>query len=595
MIDDRDPEVELPAADASGRLSLDLRDAGRGVSMRREEDGEAFDLAEVVDQSTVALAVVSLAGTFLSVNSALATLLGTPTEELVGRAASFLRPDEGTSFLEQTASLRSGFEHEVRVRRSVTRPDSSTISVELRTWAVQDRLGRPSALGCQVTDVSQQVAAGAAAVRSHGRLRTIIAESSDLLTIIDTAGRVSYSSPAEQALLGYVKGQRIGADALDIVHPEDRSLVAGLISRHRAQSGRAEVHCRLAHLDGSWRQFEGEVVGPEDGDGSTGVLLTLRDVTDRHRAEAAHRETEQRYRQLVDGSPHAILIEADGHVIYANAAAATLLGLEHPDEHLGRVLIDWVEPASREAFLERRQRALDHVGASAWTESRLVRTDGAVVDVSSVARAVDFLGRRALYVTLWDITEPKRAQAQLAHQAAHDPLTGLPNRAVLLDRLRRNTAQRERRGGGLAVMVVDLDQFKVVNDEFGHAAGDVILVEAAQRLNRAVRPMDIVARLGGDEFVVVCDGVTSEEEVGAIATRIVSAFSSPFDMGGREVDVGASVGVALSTVTAQGQELVALADGAMYRAKQLGRGRWEMADPTEPQEPTDRREPSPTG
>lgn len=171
-------------------------------------------------------------------------------------------------------------------------------------------------------------------------------------------------------------------------------------------------------------------------------------------------------------------------------------------------------------------------------------------------------------------------QARLEHQALHDPLTGLANRLLLLDRIEHAVESATRRPTGAAVLFMDLDYFKSVNDLSGHSAGDRLLFEVARRLQRAVRPTDTIARLGGDEFVVLCEDLEDPvNEAVAVAQRIAGRFAEPFTVGGREISVAASFGVAPVDTGDTGETLLARADHAMYRAKQLGRGRVEVYDP----------------
>jgi diguanylate cyclase (GGDEF)-like protein len=195
-----------------------------------------------------------------------------------------------------------------------------------------------------------------------------------------------------------------------------------------------------------------------------------------------------------------------------------------------------------------------------------------------VARATRFLaggdGAEGAVVAHEDITERRLAEEAAAHLALHDPLTGLPNRRLLRDRLEHALARAAREGLDVAVLYLDLEGFKAVNDEFGHEAGDRLLVAFAGRLRGCLRGSDTAARLGGDEFVLVLEGVRGGGDVLALAERIARALEEPFSVGGTEAALTASMGVALSTHPHERpEELVRLADLAMYRAKREGKGR----------------------
>lgn len=174
--------------------------------------------------------------------------------------------------------------------------------------------------------------------------------------------------------------------------------------------------------------------------------------------------------------------------------------------------------------------------------------------------------------TYFDVTERRRSQATIAHMAHHDALTDLPNRMLFSDRLHSALALA-RRGALMAVHYLDLDNFKPVNDSFGHKAGDILLVDVASRLRAAVRDNDTVARLGGDEFAIVQTGIAAQTDLSALARRIIECFRSPFTVAGRPLVVGVSIGIALAPGDAGGSdELLQKADVALYRCKSGGRG-----------------------
>ena len=189
--------------------------------------------------------------------------------------------------------------------------------------------------------------------------------------------------------------------------------------------------------------------------------------------------------------------------------------------------------------------------------------------------------------TSQDVTDTKRAEeqsglllAELAHQALHDALTGLPNRALLLDRLDQALAQAERSGSAVAVLFLDLDRFKLVNDSRGHAAGDQLLVRVAERLRQVVRPADTVARFGGDEFVMICQDAGMAGHAMHVADRVAEAFQPPFPLGADDMFLNVSIGIAVSDGRTSAAELLRNADAAMYQAKERGRGRCEFFDET---------------
>jgi diguanylate cyclase (GGDEF)-like protein/PAS domain S-box-containing protein len=329
------------------------------------------------------------------------------------------------------------------------------------------------------------------------------------------------------------------------------------------------------HHDGSWRTVEIEGTNRLDDPSINGFVVTCRDITDRERAAAELREAKERFRSAFDHAPIGMaLIAPDGTSMQVNRALAQMLGHEEGDL-VGMSLVALTHANDRAHLLAAMQRSIAGEGPSYRLEHRFLHADGRLVWVTHSGSVVHNDAGEALYFVcqVEDVTERRARGELIAHQAIHDPLTGLPNRLLFVDRLRRSLSHVER-GSHAAVLFLDIDHFKVINDSLGHPAGDRLLVALADRLRAAIRPHDTVARFGGDEFIVLCNGVPDEKVARDLAQRISDAVAKPITLPEGEVFVTASVGIALSDSELDNPEtLLRNADVAMYRAKEEGRAR----------------------
>jgi diguanylate cyclase (GGDEF)-like protein/PAS domain S-box-containing protein len=303
-------------------------------------------------------------------------------------------------------------------------------------------------------------------------------------------------------------------------------------------------------------------------------------------AESALRSSEERFRSLVQHSYDTILVLTENSIIFASPAIEGLIG-RSPEDIIGLDSMTLVHPEERERVaaqivsrLENQDR--DPLVVATPLQFRMQHADGTWRHVE--ANVSDLRDRPAVggYVAnLRDITDRTEAQEALEHQALHDPLTGLPNRALLGDRIAQAILRGQRTDArGPVVMFLDLDRFKLVNDSLGHAAGDKVLVEVAERLKGIMRAADTLARFGGDEFVMLCEQIEDSEALFVVAERVLGALEAPFVLGDKQFRVGGSIGAAMSEgeeLTAD--ELLSDADSAMYLAKTMnGRFRIQIFD-----------------
>jgi diguanylate cyclase (GGDEF)-like protein/PAS domain S-box-containing protein len=306
----------------------------------------------------------------------------------------------------------------------------------------------------------------------------------------------------------------------------------------------------------------------------------------------ARRSAEARFNALIRNTADVIaVVKPDGTVTYVTPTAERIFGFLACDL-IGQRLEELVAFDDRARLREFLAHDLGKHGASAAMEARVPRVDeerSRVVEIHGTnMEAEPAIGGRLL--NLRDMTDRKGMEEQLKRMALHDPLTLLANRSLFRDRLEHSVAVSKRNGRGLAVICVDLDNFKEINDTHGHATGDRVLHRSAQRLVKATRSGDTVARLGGDEFAVLVENLTGREPVLEIAARIVASLQDPLDIPGANAAVAASVGIAFSESGDGVEELMRNADVAMYAAKSGGKGRYVVYEPSMQHAESERRE-----
>jgi diguanylate cyclase (GGDEF)-like protein/PAS domain S-box-containing protein len=291
-------------------------------------------------------------------------------------------------------------------------------------------------------------------------------------------------------------------------------------------------------------------------------------------------QSEARFRSLVQNSSDVIaILEPDLTIRYHTPSAETLLGYE-AGELDGRRLSDLVHHEARAELVELAARVQASPDTPARFECRLLHADGSHRMFEAILdNLLDDTSVRGIVFTAHDVTERNALELQLTHQAFHDGLTNLANRALFVDRLNHALERTQRNETTAAVLFVDLDDFKTVNDSLGHAAGDELLELVARRLREAVRPTDTPARFGGDEFAVLVEDLTSKPDAIEIANRLLDRIAGQIELQGTNIVASASIGIAFAEPGQTPGDLLRNADAAMYTAKSGGKGRWEIFDP----------------
>jgi diguanylate cyclase (GGDEF)-like protein/PAS domain S-box-containing protein len=488
-------------------------------------------------------------------------------------------------------------------------PDADLWLLDDLAQRVAEHMARDEALERLHGDIEERTLA-------ERRRDALLRHGSDIVLVVSRTGKVLDVTPAVSRVLGWEPEQLLHVSLFEIVDLADRSSVAEQLEDAAARPGPTRTaEFRVRHADGSIRWMEVTGNNLLDDPSVAALVITARDVTERHLAgellavendvlqqiaavaplqgilDTLCRLVESRIRDCVASvwvleGPERLVKRASPSLDLApilgdqelvlDPGHIGLLGPEHPP-----VLVTEVGSSPEWDGFEDLARAAGIAGS--WSRA-VCEPSGAALG-SIVAFFGELAQPAADQVQVLELATHlagmaltrDRASRELAYAATHDALTGLPNRARFLDQLGRVLA-RAGADGEVAVLFVDLDDFKSVNDTSGHAVGDQLLRQAGARLATVVRPMDLIARLGGDEFAVLCDGI-GVAEAGAVARRVLEALDAPFELDGRSFHVSASTGIAVGNATTTPDSVLRDADTAMYQAKREGRNRYTVFTP----------------
>lgn len=431
---------------------------------------------------------------------------------------------------------------------------------------------------CVVRDVTARVQTEAALRAAETRYRSLVEKLPVVVYLAshDVMASTCYISPRVEEMLGYTPEEyRATAEFwFELVHPDDRELVRAAMHEAVSTGKPFSLEYRKIARDGRvvWVRDEAVQVAGEDGQAPYWQGVNV-DITERRTAEAAFEVERELLLALMNNVPDLVYFkDRESRFLRLNEPTARALGCETPSDAIGKTDADFFDLGPE--WIEEEQRVLRHGGTivnrlvqhSAEDGHRIwvLNTKVPVRNASGDVIGLIGLGR--------DVTELKELEERMAHQAFHDPLTGLPNRTLFMDRLQHALTGAPRRDENVAVLFLDLDGFKLVNDSHGHEAGDALLVSVARRLSTRLRASDTLSRLGGDEFGAILEGITSIAEAEQVAERMLRALDAPFMVRGKEIFVGASIGVALSRAETSGpNDLLREADVALYQAKAAGR------------------------
>ncbi len=563
-----------PIKDPTGEV-VGVFAVNRDVTERKEAEEALKESEERFRRLTQAAfegIAVNENGKISYANLAYADMFGYEVSELRSMEVLELHPPETRDEVRQKISSGYGEPYESKGLRK----DGTTFDVEIRgrTITYEDRFVRVTS----IRDITERKEAEEALKESEERYRAVMEQSTEAIWLFDPDSKeVLESNTAFQGLLGYSGEELRGMTNYDFVAHNKEDIDAAV--RQKVRDGEdLPSERKYRRKDGTL--LDVEVNGTVISYGDKEVVCSVaRDLTERKEAEEALKESEERFRSAFEDAPVGVaFVDLNRRYLRVNHALREMLGYSE-EELLEKTSREITHPEDLEKSAERTRLVLENEAGSSHLEKRYMHADGHVVWVlSSVSLVQDSGGNPDHFVALFqDVTERKALEERLEHQAFHDSLTDLPNRALFTDRLGHALSRLNRRKEPIAVLFVDLDNFKHVNDSLGHEAGDRLLVTAAKRLRKSVRPEDTVARLGGDEFTVLLEGIVDRGGAERAAERISRSMQAPFNLDGREIFTGVSIGIALTdTIPKETEDLLKNADLALYSAKRKGRNRYEF-------------------
>jgi diguanylate cyclase (GGDEF)-like protein/PAS domain S-box-containing protein len=538
-----------------------------------------IDLArEAFDRSGVGLVVVNPEGVFRTVNRAFCEITGYAREELEGQSYRlFTHPEDIAADEESLRQIRSGSDPPGSVDKRFLRKGGGEVWVRRTATVVRDPDGRANYVVGAFVDLTPQRDADIALQQQMHFTRALLDAIPNPVYFKDAQGRYGLYNRAFDELFSAGRNW-IGKTVADVYPPEyarehidrDRALL------ERPSSTTYELLVPTAL--GEKRQMLFNKVSFVDRRGEVaGLIAIITDVTRYKETERALEASEARFRVLTESSLDLIsVIDADSRILYQSPALRTLLGYE-PGETVGRKVVELVHRDDIDQVEAAIRRVIEARHSAAPVEFRLRHRDG-------MWRTFESLGTNCLanphiggvVFNSRDVTDRKVIQQRIQHLAYHDNLTGLPNRSLLQDRLAHSIARAERSSKKVAVLFIDLDNFKNINDTLGHDIGDEMLRQVSRRLSECVRLEDTIARQGGDEFIVLLDSLDDSRGASVVAQKILNALRQAFVLTGTEQHVSGSVGIALYPEDGRdAQTLMRNADTAMFHGKGLGKNTYQ--------------------
>ncbi len=554
-----DERVPQGTADTESAVAARLLDAERQL---------------VLDNSADVVLHYDNQGICVWASPSLQRVFGWDPADVIGTDFLLIQTSDRTAAVNALTSSAAAHHDGARARVQVQCADGSARWSDVAYRLVWNDGGTVDAIIAAHRDVTDQVLVEQALVESEARYRLLAEHASDLVFQTATDGMLDWVSPSIARLTGWEPEQVLGHRIRDFVHADDHDALDD--ARDVLRSGiPTKLACRIRRSDGTYRWLDISLHPVVDDVGAiTGSVGGARDIQREVEAGQALARSERRHRNAMAAAPVGMaVLDLDRRFVEVNAALCRIFGRD-ADWFLTRRIADVLDPIDNEADLRMRAEVLSGRAEHVTWEQRIQRPDDTPVWVEhSVALLADADPGVTFYISQFvDISEAKASTDQLRYQATHDALTRVANRRDLLDRIAVMLSHQQRGDDLVAVLFVDIDHLKLVNDTYGHTAGDDAIVAIAQRITEQVRVTDDVTRFGGDEFIVVLPTIGSLENAQVVAEKIIHGAIAPITIDGQPVHVSVSIGVAVAEPGDDPERLLQRADQALYRAKQTGRG-----------------------
>lgn len=594
-------DYEYRIVDAGGSLhwvrdrGCLIRDAGGNVLYR---EGVILDITERVraqealrvseerfrnlfENANDIIYVHDLKGNYISLNHAAERIFGYTREEALRlNMTQIAAPEHLEMAREQMEKKLNGTAHQTAYELDCLRRDGSRVTLEVNSSVVSEN-GVPVAVQGIARDVTERKLAEEAIRESENRYRDLFENANDLIYTHDLRGNFTSLNRAGERITGYSRAEALTMNISQVVAPSSVEIARQMTMKKLSEEVSTTYEIDIIAKDGRTVSLELSTRLMYEKGVPNGVQGIGRDITERKRQDDALKESELRYRQLGEGIFHHVwTADSSGRLEYLNERALDYFGyareqiengmgrkVVHPDD-LAECLRRWESAIRTGTFYEMEFRLRRHDGAYRW--HRACAAPGR----DEKGKIIRWFG------TNTDIDDQKQTEERLNFYARHDALTDLPNRAEFMNHLRMAIGRAESNPmTRFAVLFLDLDRFKVINDSLGHIVGDSLLRQIGERLRKYVRPGDVVARLGGDEFTILLNRTGGISDVVQVAERVQRNLAKPFRIDGYEVFTSASIGIIVSDeIMREPEDFLRDADSAMYRAKEAGKARYEIFD-----------------